>query len=271
MQLVAVDRVVRLARAASRCPADGNSDSMPKVRASSGTIGTQRLPVSFSRIRSLTSRTNAMVVAIAWVPEPLLQRLERLLAARAARRRAPGGRGPGRRGRRGAPGGSGPRGSRRPGARTGPASVARSALSGIGSSSRSRMVRNSSTGELLHLVVGVAGLEAGAERVALHRLREDHRRARPCAPGPRGRPRTPCGPRGRRARCRSSSAIFASVSSFASSASAGRRRRSARGCRPRRGSRTSGTARRGPRAAGGPARPWCPARTARPRRCPTAP
>ena len=43
---------------------------MPKVRASSGTIGTQRRPVSFSRIRSLISRTNAMVVAISWVPEP---------------------------------------------------------------------------------------------------------------------------------------------------------------------------------------------------------
>ncbi|GDY52972.1 hypothetical protein SVIO_035950 [Streptomyces violaceusniger] len=49
----------------------GKSDSMPKVRASSGTIGTQRFPVSFSRIRSLTSRTKAMVVAISWLPEPL--------------------------------------------------------------------------------------------------------------------------------------------------------------------------------------------------------
>ena len=52
-------------------PSDGKSDSMPKVRASSGTIGTQRLPVSLSRIRSLTRRTNAMVVAIDCEPEPL--------------------------------------------------------------------------------------------------------------------------------------------------------------------------------------------------------
>ncbi len=44
---------------------------MPKVRASSGTIGTQRLPVSLSRTRSLTRRTNAMVVATFCEPEPL--------------------------------------------------------------------------------------------------------------------------------------------------------------------------------------------------------
>lgn len=44
---------------------------MPKVRASSGTIGTQRFPVSLSRTRSLTSRTKAMVVATFWEPEPL--------------------------------------------------------------------------------------------------------------------------------------------------------------------------------------------------------
>ena len=52
-------------------PSEGNSDSMPKVRASSGTIGTQRLPVVLSRIRSFISRTNAMVVAMDWLPEPL--------------------------------------------------------------------------------------------------------------------------------------------------------------------------------------------------------
>lgn len=44
---------------------------MPKVRASSGTIGTQRLPVSLSRTRSLTRRTKAMVVATDCEPEPL--------------------------------------------------------------------------------------------------------------------------------------------------------------------------------------------------------
>lgn len=43
---------------------------MPKVRASSGTIGTQRLPVSLSRIRSLARRTKAMVVAISCLPDP---------------------------------------------------------------------------------------------------------------------------------------------------------------------------------------------------------
>lgn len=50
---------------------DGKRDSIPKVRASSGTIGTQRLPVSLSRIRSFTRRTNAMVVAISCLPDPL--------------------------------------------------------------------------------------------------------------------------------------------------------------------------------------------------------
>ena len=45
--------------------------SMPKVRASSGMIGTIRLPISLSRIMSLRMRTKAMVVATAWVPDPL--------------------------------------------------------------------------------------------------------------------------------------------------------------------------------------------------------
>lgn len=53
---------------------------MPKVRASSGTIGTQRLPVSLSRIRSLISRTNAMVVAISWLPEPFFRASKALSA-----------------------------------------------------------------------------------------------------------------------------------------------------------------------------------------------
>jgi hypothetical protein len=43
---------------------------MPKVRASSGTIGTNRQPISLSFIRSLSIRTNAIVVATCCLPEP---------------------------------------------------------------------------------------------------------------------------------------------------------------------------------------------------------
>ncbi len=45
---------------------------MPKVRNSSGAIGTMRWPISGSFIRSRSSRTNAIVVAIACFPEPRL-------------------------------------------------------------------------------------------------------------------------------------------------------------------------------------------------------
>ena len=45
---------------------------MPNVRASSGMIGTKRAPISGSFIRSLSSRTNAIVVATACLPEPRL-------------------------------------------------------------------------------------------------------------------------------------------------------------------------------------------------------
>ena len=48
---------------------------MPKVRASSGMIGTMRLPISLSRNNSLNVRTIAMVVATDWVPEPFLSDL----------------------------------------------------------------------------------------------------------------------------------------------------------------------------------------------------
>ncbi len=48
---------------------------MPKVRYSSGAIGTKRLPMPLSRIRSLSTRTNAMVVAMVWLPEPFLTAL----------------------------------------------------------------------------------------------------------------------------------------------------------------------------------------------------
>ena len=43
---------------------------MPNVRASSGMIGTNRQPISRSFIRSLSSRTNAIVVATDCLPEP---------------------------------------------------------------------------------------------------------------------------------------------------------------------------------------------------------
>ena len=43
---------------------------MPNVRASSGMIGTQRAPNVLSRMRSFSSRTNAIVVAIFCLPEP---------------------------------------------------------------------------------------------------------------------------------------------------------------------------------------------------------
>ncbi len=48
---------------------------MPKVRYSSGAIGTKRLPMPLSRMRSLSTRTNAMVVAMVWLPEPFLTAL----------------------------------------------------------------------------------------------------------------------------------------------------------------------------------------------------
>ena len=44
---------------------------MPNVLASSGMIGTKRSPMAGSFISSLSSRTNAIVVATACLPEPL--------------------------------------------------------------------------------------------------------------------------------------------------------------------------------------------------------
>src|SRR5205809_445628 len=53
-------------------PSWRNMPSMPKVRASSGTIGTMRLPISLSRTSAVSARTNAMVVEISRPsPEPL--------------------------------------------------------------------------------------------------------------------------------------------------------------------------------------------------------
>ena len=44
--------------------------SMPKVRASSGTMGTTRLPMALSRARVESSRTNAIVVDTLRSPVP---------------------------------------------------------------------------------------------------------------------------------------------------------------------------------------------------------
>ena len=46
---------------------------MPNVRASSGMIGTKCAPISLSFIRSFSSRTNAIVVATACLPEPVFR------------------------------------------------------------------------------------------------------------------------------------------------------------------------------------------------------
>ena len=49
---------------------------MPKVRASSGMIGTTRLPTFVSRSRFRSSRAKAIVVEAAAVPEPLANSLK---------------------------------------------------------------------------------------------------------------------------------------------------------------------------------------------------
>ena len=51
-------------------PSSLNSESMPKVRASSGMIGTMRGPISESRHSERSSRVNAVVVDAACVPDP---------------------------------------------------------------------------------------------------------------------------------------------------------------------------------------------------------
>ena len=49
-----------------------NIESMPKVRNSSGAIGTMRGPMFGSLMRSLSWRTSAIVVATDCLPEPCL-------------------------------------------------------------------------------------------------------------------------------------------------------------------------------------------------------
>ena len=50
--------------------ADGKIASRPKVRASSGMIGTKYLPTDLSFMRSLMRRTRAIVEATSSLPEP---------------------------------------------------------------------------------------------------------------------------------------------------------------------------------------------------------
>ena len=52
-------------------PAERNSPSMPKVRDSSGTIGTTFFPTFLSRSSVVRIRTKAMVVEISRSPVPL--------------------------------------------------------------------------------------------------------------------------------------------------------------------------------------------------------
>ena len=51
-------------------PTARNSDSMPKVRASSGTMGTTSLPTSLSRSSFASIFTNTMVVETLRSPVP---------------------------------------------------------------------------------------------------------------------------------------------------------------------------------------------------------
>ncbi len=52
-------------------PISRKSESRPKVRASSGMMGTTRRPTCSSRTRLRSSRAKTMVVDAAWLPDPL--------------------------------------------------------------------------------------------------------------------------------------------------------------------------------------------------------
>ena len=208
-------------------PTSLNSGSMPKVRASSGMIGTIRGPSSLSRMRLRRIRVKTIVVDTAvWLP--------------AANSASIGGR-------RARAGGC---------ARTtrfgiGPAERLATLRAGTATSSRVRArvvvrrvlelgVRDRQLepiaedaqlvlGQLLGLVRDVAGLDARAQGPALDRLGQDDRRARPCTRSRPCRRRRPCGSRGRRGGAwpgrRRTGARRAC-------AGAGPGRRSARGCTP---------------------------------------
>src|SRR5438046_389755 len=68
-------------------PISLNSASSPNVRASSGTMGTTRLPILSSRTRLRSRRANAIVVDTDWLPDPrrLVRGVELLVVVAAAR------------------------------------------------------------------------------------------------------------------------------------------------------------------------------------------
>ena len=151
-------------------------------------IGTIRGPSSLSRMRFRRIRVKTIVVETA-VSEPLANSGAQPSAPAsdspppddALRKRSAVSRG-----------GSGPPRSRdRGGSRGAPLSLS----SGIGSSSRSRKTRSSASDSFLIWWVDVPGLDARAERPALHRLREDRRSGAPVARPRPCRPRTPSGSR----------------------------------------------------------------------------
>src|SRR6266540_4200509 len=118
-------------------PTSLNRGSIPNVRASSGMIGTTRLPSVWSRSRFRMRRVNAIVVEAAALPEPLAN------SANAVSAGAPSG-------------------------------FARMTRRGVTQpiAEGAELVE----GELLRLVRDVARLHARPERPALHGLREDRRR-----------------------------------------------------------------------------------------------
>ena len=121
----------RSGRAGSRSSSVGNSESIPNVRASSGMIGTNRAPISWSFMRSLSSRTNAIVVATGCLPEPFAARRRPGRAAGGSGLARTSARAGSRRAPRGAPSCTGSPRSPRPGGSTAAASAS-SAASEIG-------------------------------------------------------------------------------------------------------------------------------------------
>ena len=158
-----------------------NSESMPNVRASSGMIGTTAGPNSFVAGQSAQQpgeRHRGRHRLLARAGRELVERLV-ARAASSGRRIADLACGQrDRRARSAAPAGSRSRARPRAGGSTAASSPSASASSGISSCrySRSRSTRSCGVGHLLDLVRGVAGLDVGAERPALDRLGQDHRR-----------------------------------------------------------------------------------------------
>ena len=206
-----------------------NMPSMPKVRASSGTIGTTCGPMSLSLTQDASRmRTSAMVVEISRSPDASSSGAKASSAGDRERRRS----GAALRqvaAERLAPLAAGIRAPRCPP----PAgSTARCAMSSseTGMLKRSRNALQRLVVELLLLVRDVLALAGLAHAVALDRLGEDHGRLALVRRPPRRRRRRPCADRGRRdsgARCRRRTCWRPSP------AARGTCRRSARACRRR--------------------------------------